>query len=300
MSKALITVGIASSGKTTWAKEQVENSARQQDRIIILSRDDFRRKILENKFGRELNPGELWSNWKFKDEYQVNNLIDAELAICLNYKLDIIIADTNLNVDRNQSLKQKLEKLGYEVEFKEFPISFEDACKRDQGRADGVGVNVLWKQWLQWLQYKGEPKASFCGDKSVIFDVDGTLAEMHNRTAFEWCKVGNDKPHHEIVDMLIGYKQMGYKILVVSGRDGICQKETEEWFRKIGIEYDHLFMRGVNDNRKDSIVKKEIYFKYIDGKFNVRLVVDDRPQVCRAWRELGLKVAQVADPYVEF
>jgi predicted kinase len=57
-----------------------------------------------------------------------------------------------------------------------------------------------------------------------------------------------------------------------------------------------LWMRATADNRKDTIVKKEIYEREIAGKYNVVGVVDDRPSVCRMWRyDIGLLVFQVHD-----
>lgn len=53
-------------------------------------------------------------------------------------------------------------------------------------------------------------------------------------------------------------------------------------------------MRPEGDERKDSIVKQEIYEKYIKDRYNVRFVLDDRNQVVDMWREVGLKVLQVA------
>ena len=40
------------------------------------------------------------------------------------------------------------------------------------------------------------------------------------------------------------------------------------------------------------------YFSALDT-FDVRYVIDDRPQVCDIWRELGLRVMQVVDPGIE-
>jgi len=54
-------------------------------------------------------------------------------------------------------------------------------------------------------------------------------------------------------------------------------------------------MRATGDNRKDSIVKKEIYEGIIKPVFDVKFVLDDRNQVVEMWRSLGLTVLQVAD-----
>ena len=59
-------------------------------------------------------------------------------------------------------------------------------------------------------------------------------------------------------------------------------------------------MRKHNDYRKDTIIKEEMFFNLIEGKYNVKSVIDDRPVVVRKWLELGLNVLSVGDPYIEF
>lgn len=54
-------------------------------------------------------------------------------------------------------------------------------------------------------------------------------------------------------------------------------------------------MRPAGDQRDDRIVKEEIYRREIEGKYNVRFILDDRDKVVRRWRELGLPCFQVAD-----
>ena len=59
-------------------------------------------------------------------------------------------------------------------------------------------------------------------------------------------------------------------------------------------------MRKTDDSRKDSIIKKEIFLEHIDKEYNVMSVFDDRPQVIRMWRDLGLFVFDVNQSECEF
>ena len=52
---------------------------------------------------------------------------------------------------------------------------------------------------------------------------------------------------------------------------------------------------NTQDQRKDSVVKVEIFDREIRHAYRVIGVFDDRAQVVRAWRALGLTVFQVAD-----
>lgn len=60
------------------------------------------------------------------------------------------------------------------------------------------------------------------------------------------------------------------------------------------IEIDVLLMRKTADNRKDFIVKKEIFDAEIRHKYQTEFVLDDRNQVVDMWRnELKLPCFQV-------
>jgi hypothetical protein len=53
-------------------------------------------------------------------------------------------------------------------------------------------------------------------------------------------------------------------------------------------------MRAAGDSRRDSIVKREIFDDRIRQVWHVKGVLDDRDQVVRMWRDLGLTCVQVA------
>jgi hypothetical protein len=53
-------------------------------------------------------------------------------------------------------------------------------------------------------------------------------------------------------------------------------------------------MRPEGDNRKDSIVKRELFDTHVRNKFYIDFVLDDRDQVVDMWRnDLGLTCLQV-------
>lgn len=134
----------------------------------------------------------------------------------------------------------------------------------------------------------------------VLFDVDGTLALMNRgeggRGPFDWKRVGEDAPNPAVVDLAhMIIRDCRYQIIVMSGRDEVCRPETEKWLSELQVFYAELYMRPHRDNRKDSVVKAELYRQHILGRHDVRWVVDDRDQVVRMWREeFGLTVFQCA------
>ena len=298
--KAIITIGVSASGKSTWADEYFLNHLLTGH----VERDKIRAIILNEKTSGETCGRLIWSKWNWKWEKEVTERVWNSIQSFAIGGYNIIISDTNLNRDRLNEMKRKLVELGYdEIEEKTFPISFKDAVARDAARVNGVGVSVIAKQFEQWddlftEQYIPPIDKPF----AAIFDIDGTLANMDttSRRPYDWYRVGEDSVHLHTAEVLRGLHARGYKILITSGRDAVCRQETIDWFVLNDIPYDELFMRPENDVRPDVIVKKELFFNHIASNYQVQMVFDDRPVVCRGWRSMGLEVFQLGNPYIEF
>ena len=294
--KAVVTVGISASGKSTHAAELVKQG------YVEANRDNIRRAMFAQN-----NPNTpfRWSKWNWKLEGKVT---DAQIDVITGaYEAgkNVIVSDTNLSAKTRNALVSRLKAHGYDVEIKEFPIALEVAWERDAARENGVGHSVIAKQYQDWLKYKGQDGLYTCArdgySKCILVDIDGTLAHMNGkRGAFEWHNVGRDDVD-EHVRMFVNSLPDTTMVIVMSGRDGVCRPETEKWLDDNGIRYDQLFMRTPDDMRKDTIVKRELFDAHIRNAYDVQFVIDDRPSVCRMWRdELGLKVFQVGDPAIEF
>ncbi len=299
--KAIITVGVSASGKTTFATEMV----RKDNSWMNINRDDIRVEIYESA-----NPGKefSWKSWNWKWENVVTERHAAMITAAARRGKNILVSDTNLKPERVEKLSKTLSNLGYSVEIKVFEVSFEEALRRDAARKNGVGVSVIARQFEDFSAHYGNVKLremvrDTAKEKplAVLVDVDGTLADHHGiRSPFEWHKVGLDKPHTEVVDLVKALSAAGERIVIVSGRDSVCRGDTEEWLGRHGIAYDDLFMRDEGDMRSDDIVKAEILEEQILPKYGVKMVIDDRPRVCHMWRSLGIKVIQVGNPYIFF
>jgi hypothetical protein len=131
---------------------------------------------------------------------------------------------------------------------------------------------------------------------AIVFDIDGTLAHVNGKRGhFDWDNVDVDVVDERVRETLRIHKASGYKIIIVTGRDGSCEELTKMWLIENDIPFDFFYIRPAGDFRKDTVIKKEIFDNYINGKFNVLGVYDDRNQVVSMWRELGLKCFQVID-----
>ena len=289
--KAILTVGISASGKTTWSNELVRQGWRD------INRDWIRFNLVK--------PGTDWSTYKFNktNEKEVTEIQGQMIMESYVSGDNIIISDTNLNAGTRQSLIKKLQDLGYEVEIKSFPITRELAVKRDNLRSNGVGAEVIYRQWQKWNEFNG--RVTYVPDeslpKAIIVDVDGTIAQMNGRGPFEWKRVGEDDPRWFVIDMVINYQRQGYEILIVSGRSDECSKKTREWLDKYLIPFTALYMRKEGDFRRDSAIKEEIFWTHLAHRYNIVAAIDDRPLMIRTWYELRIpNVISVADPYLEF
>lgn len=95
--------------------------------------------------------------------------------------------------------------------------------KRDNLRANGVGQSVIRNQYENYLEYSGFK--FYVPDETkpdcIVVDIDGTVAQMHDRSAFEWDKVENDKPCQFVIDLILAYaekhkcKLFSYLVVIV-------------------------------------------------------------------------------------
>jgi hypothetical protein len=133
--------------------------------------------------------------------------------------------------------------------------------------------------------------------KVIICDIDGTLALLGDRNRYD-PTTGNDILNDPIANILQVYNNQTVfpiKLILVTGREEKYRKFTEKWLNENRINhYNLLLMRKTGDFRKDFIIKKELYDKYIKGKYNVLFVLEDRDQVVKMWRDEGLVCLQVA------
>lgn len=139
--------------------------------------------------------------------------------------------------------------------------------------------------------------------KTVIFDVDGTLADIEHRRGYlnsdrpDWARfnaaMGEDTPNVPIVDLYKTLSDSGaYHLQIVTGRSERFRKVTETWLTWNGIEFNRVLMRGDKDNRADNIIKGEILEKLRSEGRDIAFAVDDRQQVVDMWRANGVTCLQ--------
>lgn len=141
--------------------------------------------------------------------------------------------------------------------------------------------------------------------KTVIFDLDGTLADAAHRlhhiqngsrnwdAFFAGCV--DDPVIEPIRDLANLVARQGYKIVLVSGRSDAVREQTKEWLARHAVPYFELHMRPAGDCRQDFVVKSEVLDALLAAGNDIAFVIDDRPSVVAMWRERGLTCLQCRD-----
>lgn len=289
--------GISGSGKSFYAHEKWEENPLT---TAVVNRD----KIRELLFGyTEQTVSNYYSRPDIsKLEKQVTHYEDTLIYEALQQDKTVIVDATHLN----KAYLQRFEFFNVPIEYKYFDITLGGAIGRDASRNRSVGDKVISKQYNQYieLQRQGIPvkfdPVEFINDSRkysvFIFDIDGTIAHMKNRNAYDWQKVGEDILDDKVAELfwaLNSYERYN-NIIFCSGRDEVCREETLDWLkRNLGRNNDYdLRMRPQGDNRPDWVVKEELW-REIAKDYYIQALIDDRNQVVRRARSLGLKVFQV-------
>lgn len=282
-------IGIPGSGKSTYAKAQVHPNPFHAD-VARINKDDIR------------------ETWKKLNEKAV--LAKQEEMFCgyanQQYK-KIIVDNTHLNPIHEARYRYLASQFGYDFEVKWFDDSLDpDLChKRNIARDKTVPwtvIETMYSEYFKMWMKRESFEVVNSGKKAIIVDLDGTVADNDgHRGWFDWAKVRGDKVHQDIKDLVVLLHNAGHYVVFLSGRDSVCWKETSEWLTYyFDEELDgqwSLFMRPEGDSRKDSFVKVELFQEFVNGRYDVRYVLDDRHQVVRMWRAMGLRCLSVDNGY---
>lgn len=303
MAKLTIMKGLPGSCKSTIARKMVED----EGNTARINRDDLRRMLFGGK----------WSSYKEKIVISVEKAIAG--AIISGFDWNVVIDDTNLrkniwanfdssciNLPPENILTRDLTK----------EVSHVLCLQRDYMRGDRaggrVGRAVIDRMALEagLIDFTDTLEdGTVTHPPIVIFDIDGTIADLAHRRHYMkpppgekknhrafYAEVANDKPIFEVIEWATRLYDAGYMVLLVSGRDNDCALETEDWLRAWGPPYDYLFMRPGGNHADDVIIKTDILNKILKvvPKARIEFAVDDRPRVIEyVWRKNGIKVYPV-------
>ena len=301
--------GLPASGKSTYAKQLISMNPGKYKRV---NRDSLRLMFAEE--------------FKDSNEKFVLRVRDQIIDQSLEEGFSVIVDDLNLSAKHEARIKSVVRNRAEVKIVDDFlQVPLDELLARNTGRDAQVPEKVIRDLYAQFVSkdvtkedqdYKEEKSRiwNFKKDERkylpynpdlpdcVIFDMDGTLAIMNGRNPYGCEGIETDLPNEPVIRMLRMLQDLDEgslhtpDVFIVSGRSEDCRQETLNWLFTYDIKIPHfnLIMRRSGDNRKDSIIKEEIFDKFFRDKYNVLAVFDDRNQVVEKWRELGLLCLQVA------
>lgn len=289
MSKLIAMYGPPACGKSTRAAEMMK----EYGNYVRINKDSLRTMLHFDVFTG-------------KHEEITQNVAESTAENLLTKGVNVIIDDTNLNPKTLERWRQLAGKVGagwQVVDLSNVPI--EECIRRDSERTKMVGATVIKQMAMQYLDY-------LKGERVVICDIDGTVANVEHRRHFvqqdpkDWDSFFSnmmlDKPRVEVWEQVAQMcKERNAKLIFVSARPEKYRPFTMDWLRGymtqengLNDAFELLIMRPNKDTRPDTVVKEEIYEKYLK-KLDIMAVFDDRPSVIRMWRSHFLNVVDVGN-----
>lgn len=309
--KLTITVGIPGSGKTHEASFILRSEGR--DSVELVSRDDLRHLLFRSE-GILTNAQEL----------RITQIQKEIVKDALRQGKHVVVHDMNLRKRYRKAWAEIAANSGAEFNILDRTFVPLETCIRNNKMRGSVGgrevpeavirdlfnrfikdqprvevPEVHAKGLLDVVPYVPNPKLP----KAVIVDLDGTVALCEGvRSPYDYTRVGLDNPNLPVIRHVQDEAyQMGTKILFVSGRlarmgaSDQVYKDTEEWlFEHVKVPIEILAMRD-RDGVDDTVIKYEIFNKYIRDFYNVKYALDDRNRVVKMWRSIDLLTLQVAE-----
>lgn len=283
MKKVIMCKGLPGSGKSTWAKSKLRENPNQYKRI---NKDDLRAMLDDSQHSN--------ASEKF-----IQKVRDALIIEALKNGCHVIVDDTNFAPKHEARIRQLVTDFNRQnndsvsVEVKFFEATVEECIARDLNRPKSVGERVIRSMYRDYLAPKPpviERNPNL--PDAIICDLDGTLALLNGRSPYDASTCESDLLNEAVAQIL---RKSGDAIIFMSGRMDKHREQTQAWLKAHRFYYEALHMRATGDTRKDSIIKQELYDRYVKGKYNILFVLDDRNQVVEFWRSIGLTCLQVAD-----
>lgn len=296
--KVKILRGCSGSGKTTIRKEMLRKQG-----YGIISRDDLRIALF----------GEYGKKYFMPQEDIVTNISIELLQQYIKRNMDIIIDNANL---RSEHVRQYIEVIDYYNQLNNnITIEFLDLTdtplkklqEQNANRDTAIPASEVERQFKIACSnntfyediYKKPTKLNNDQSKpnAVVFDLDGTLAQKSNKRGwYDTEGYIHDHLNEYVYDNYLLHKNAGHKIIICTAREEVTRMETWQWLKKHNVEFDDIYFRAADDRRKDATVKKEMWEKILE-QYHILCIYDDRLDVVKYARKLGLNVFCVNHMY---
>jgi predicted kinase len=298
-----VMTGLPASGKTTAARQLQAGSGGRMRRVNL---DDLRAMLdLPAQEGEQRTRS-------YAHEQTVLAVQDAAVRAAVDGGFDVVVDNTHLTPHIPKRLKAAVAGQAVFFVVHDFTdVTVEECVRRDAARERQVGEEIIriladkhaqarrggWRLTGEWLNDR-PPVTPYVADPAlpaaVMCDIDGTLALTGDRGPYDFSRCGTDLLNPSVRDALHAFRGThGDTLVLLSGRSEDFREQTEEWLARHEVPYDELWMRASRDQRRDDIVKAELFDKHVRDRFAVRVSLDDRDRVVELWRRMGLPTWQV-------
>lgn len=297
MPSVTIVRGLPSCGKTTWAKEWVEQDPTVRARV---SRAD-----LAAMAGGDVSVDMAMA------------LRNAALSSLLAADMDVVVDDIHLSDQSVQdilALARAFNSLILVYDMSQMPL--DEVFRRNSGRDRPAPEDVIAGYYRTFIEGHGfplpipdpprppEPPQVYVpieGPATYLVDIDGTMTRHPGgkpvTRPLDCDDLHEDQSNEPVIRLLEALDHTGlFQFIFITARPEEWREATEKWLaRHVGVEWGRLFMRDVGDGRPDTVIKLEIFDREIRERYNVVGVFEDSDRVASMWRSLGLTVFQVAE-----
>lgn len=300
----ILTRGVPASGKSTWAKQWVVAAPNR----VRINRDDIREEL----FGKEYH-----GNQTGKAEIRVTEHEYERIQRALRENKSVVSDNMHMNPRFLKAYHNMAKEAGLKLQHRDFPISKEEAFRRNAARERVVPEHVIEKIYEEHVGPNGEfhyfdgdytPREFVAPEKpgqmALGFDLDGSLDDTRGITHYV------KRPKHrdfdmfhrsslftpanpEVLQILRDAQERGFAVLITTARSEKYREVSEVWLNKIGVRPDNMFMRENDDNRPDFEVKHDMYNQKIKPHYDLVRMIDDNTQAIDAWKKNGIAVTEV-------
>jgi len=143
-------------------------------------------------------------------------------------------------------------------------------------------------------------------EKAVLFDLDHTISDAsvrdhlipEARRTDQWedyhLLLVNDKPCHDIVEVINVFRHCGYPVIGITARPSRYRSITWQWLSFNKIALDELLMHKRDFWEPSAELKLALVKERFGEDFakKVLMIIDDHPEVIAAFQKAGVTALQ--------
>ncbi len=149
------------------------------------------------------------------------------------------------------------------------------------------------------------------GGRTIVFDLDGVIADAGHRQHFLQAERSSDKDwhgfFHSCVDdpvveqgrQLIGSISDEFCVVILTARIHETRKKTVTWLAANRVRHDWLILRGPREGAPSTEWKGHQLAQLREAGAEIELALDDDPRNTAMFRDMGLTAMYVHSGYYD-